>query len=111
METIRQALENAPSEDSTPGRWLVMASGDAANAAFAAVAALPEELQPDGVALHDAILRHPFPELAVETKRWDHPVVIIPAESPDEVERATLERAFPQLLLMEPQAIVPDLRP
>ena len=111
VETIRQALENAPSEDSTPGRWLVMASGDAANAAFAAVAALPEELQPDGVALHDAILRHPFPELAVETKRWDHPVVIIPAESPDEVERATLERAFPQLLLMEPQAIVPDLRP
>ena len=78
--------------------------------AFAAVAALPEKRQPSGAALIDAILHHPFAELAVETKRWYHPVVIIPAESPDEVERATLERAFPQLLLMEPQAIVPDLR-
>ena len=80
------------------------------DAAFAAVAALPEELQPDAVALHGAILRHPFPELAVETQRWPRPVAIIPNETPDAETRAALQRTLPQLRLLEPQTNVPDLR-
>ena len=108
-DAIGQILAATPADD-RHARWLVMASGDAANAAFAAVAALPEELQPDAVALHGAILRHPFPELAVETQRWPRPVAIIPNETPDAETRAALQRTLPQLRLLEPQTNVPDLR-
>ena len=96
IQTMAGVLQEFAAE--IPGQaWMVVATGNAANAALAAVTGLPPEKQPDGVLLDHALLRHPFPQLALEGLTWERPIMLIPLDNPDKKSLSTLMLAFPKL--------------
>ncbi|MBR6470988.1 MAG: O-antigen ligase family protein [Victivallales bacterium] len=97
VRTIARLLETVGAERASGQRWLVAATGNAANAALGAVKTLPPERQPDGVILQHALLRHPFPELSLEGWSWERPVKLIPLDEPDKKTLANLKLSFPRL--------------
>ena len=98
IPAMTAALQEYAVAESPSGQpWMVVAEGNAANAALIAVTALPPERQPDGVLLDHALLRHPFPELALEGLVWERPVILIATDYPDKKSLSSLMCSFPEL--------------